>query len=134
MADLEYYVHWSRHLLASIRQATGAEALIGASAVTYNPHFTFSLSQFVFDQSLGALSKWPDVLVLLILDSFHPSRRAHLLQQASFHGPGRILRQQAGGAGEQDLNELRGMCAQMYAELPKRSRVVHKDGCWEQAS
>ncbi len=40
MADLEYHVHWSCHhdLLAGIRQATGAEALIGASAVTYNPH------------------------------------------------------------------------------------------------
>ena len=39
-ADLEYYVHWSRHLLACISQVTGVEALIGASAVTYNPHFT----------------------------------------------------------------------------------------------
>ena len=78
MADLEYYVHWSRHLLASIQQATGAEALIGASAVTYNPHFTSFLSPFVCDQSLGALSTWPDVPVLLILDSFPPSRRALL--------------------------------------------------------
>ena len=26
------------------------------------------------------------------------------------------------------------MRAQMYAELPKKSRVLHKDGCWEQAS
>ena len=63
MADLEYYVHWSRHLLASIRQATGAEALIGAlaaSAVTYNPNFISFLSPFVCDQSLGALSQWPD--------------------------------------------------------------------------
>ena len=61
MADLEYYVHWSRHLLASIRQATGAEAIVGASAVTstytYNPHFTAFLSPFVCDQSLGALSQ-----------------------------------------------------------------------------
>ncbi len=35
LADLEYYVNWSRHLLASIRQATGAKAMVGASAVTY---------------------------------------------------------------------------------------------------
>ena len=135
MADLEYYVHWSRHLLASIRQATGAETLIGASAVTYNSHFTSFFSPCVCDQSLGALSKWPDVLVLLILDSFHPSRRAQLLQQASLHVPGSwILRQQAGSAGEQDLNEMRGMRAQLYVELPKRSRVLHNKGCWEQAS
>ena len=73
--------------------------------------------------------------VLLILDSFHPSQRAHLLQQASLHGPGTwILRQQVGGAGEQDLNELRSMRAQMYAELPKKSKVLINDGCWEQAS
>ncbi len=43
MADLEYYVHGSRHLLASICQATGAEAIIGASAVTYNSHFTSTI-------------------------------------------------------------------------------------------
>ena len=99
------------------------------------PHFTFFLSPFVCDQSLGALSTWPDVPVLLILDSFPPSRRAHLLQQASLHVPGTwILRQQAGGAGGQNLHELRSMHAQMYAELPKRSRVLHKEGCWEHAS
>ena len=57
MADSEYYVHWSRHLLVSIRQATGAEALIGASAVIHNPHITSFLSPFVCDQSLGALSQ-----------------------------------------------------------------------------
>ncbi len=55
MADLEYYVHLSRNLLACILQATGAEALIGASAVTYNPHFTSFLSPFECDQSLSAL-------------------------------------------------------------------------------
>jgi hypothetical protein len=35
IAYLEYYVHWSHHLLACISQATKAEDLIGASAVTY---------------------------------------------------------------------------------------------------
>ncbi len=50
------------------------------------------------------------------------------------HGPGTwILRQQVGGEGEQDLTELRNMHAQMYAELPKKSRVLHKEGCWERA-
>ena len=135
MADLDYYVHWSRHLLACISQVTGAEALIGASAVTYNPHFTSFLSPFECDQRLGALSQWPDVPVLLVLDSFPPFRRVQLLQQASMHGSGTwILRQQIGGKGEQDLFELRNMHAQVYAELPKNSRVLHKEGCWESAS
>ena len=130
MANLEYYVHWSRHLLASIRQVTGAEAIIGASAVTCNPHFTSFLSPFECDQSLGALSQWPTVTVLLDLDSFPPSQRTQLRQQASLHGPGAwILRQQVGGEGEQDLTELRSMRAQMYAELPKKSRVLHQEGC-----
>jgi hypothetical protein len=44
MADLEYYVYWSHHLLASNSQAIGAETIIGASVVTYNPHFTSFLS------------------------------------------------------------------------------------------
>ena len=128
---------FTRHLLACISQATGAdsEALIGASAVTYNPHFTSFLSPFECDQSLGALSQWQDVPVLLVLDSFPPSRRVQLLQQASMHGPGTwILRQQVGGEGEQDLSELRNMHAQVYAELPKKSKVLHKEVCWESAS
>ncbi len=33
-ADSQHYVHWSRHLLANIRQGTGAELLIGTIAVT----------------------------------------------------------------------------------------------------
>ena len=40
-ADLEFFVHWSRHLVAYLRQITGSELLIGASAVTYNPHFPY---------------------------------------------------------------------------------------------
>ena len=47
------------------------------------------------------------------------------------HGPGTwILRQQIEGKVEQDLfdSELRNMHAQVYAELPKKSRVLHKEG------
>ena len=40
-ADIEFFVHWSRHLVAYLRQITGSELLIGASAVTYNPHFPY---------------------------------------------------------------------------------------------
>ena len=38
-ADAEYQVHWSRHLLACLQRITEAELLIGARAMTYNPHF-----------------------------------------------------------------------------------------------
>ncbi len=55
MANLEYYVHWSRHSLTCISQATRAEALVGACAVTYNPHFTSFLSPFECAQSLGCI-------------------------------------------------------------------------------
>jgi hypothetical protein len=39
--DLEHYIHWSRHLLVYIGNITGAQLLIGASAVTYI--FTFNI-------------------------------------------------------------------------------------------
>ncbi len=93
------------------------------------------LSPFECDQSLGVLWQWPDVPVLLVLDSIPPLRQIRLFQQASMHGPGTwILRQQVGGEGEQDLTELCNMQAQMYAELPKKSRGLHREGCWERAS
>jgi hypothetical protein len=43
-ADLVSFVHWSRHLVASIWKITRSELLIGAIAVTCNPHFPYFLS------------------------------------------------------------------------------------------
>ncbi len=40
-ANQDYFVHWNRHLLASIRGITGVRALFGASAITHNQHFLF---------------------------------------------------------------------------------------------
>jgi hypothetical protein len=62
----EYYVHWSRHLLANIRlgRRTGCELLIGASAVTYNPHFPYFSSQPLPDVHLGAVTELPRVPAL----------------------------------------------------------------------
>jgi hypothetical protein len=71
-------------MLASIE----AEAIIGTSAVTYNLHFMPFLSPFECEQSLGVFSQWPDIPVLLVLDSFHPLQCVQLLQQACLHGPG----------------------------------------------
>ena len=78
-------MHWSRHLLANIRQGTCAELLIGASAVTYNPHFRQFISPLPGDARLRAVSKWPPVSALLVLDSFAHPVRARPLQSAAAH-------------------------------------------------
>ena len=87
-ADVRHCVPWSRHLLASIRQITGSELVIGASAVTYNPHFAYFYSPFLSDTLIGSVSEWPQVPALLILDSFEPLIRPRLLDQAAHHRPG----------------------------------------------
>jgi hypothetical protein len=56
-ADLVSFIHWSRHLVASIRKITRCELLIGASAVTYNPHFPYFSSPHALDVHLGAVEE-----------------------------------------------------------------------------
>ncbi len=134
-ADQDCFMHWSRHLLASIHESTGVRSLIGASAVTHNPHFLFFLSPNVEDQQLGAIVEWPPEPVLLVLDAFKPSLRQQLLQQASRHSPGAwILLQHSDRQNNQDLAELKRLHAQKYVELPKKSMVLHREGCWQTAS
>ena len=71
--------------LFKFQKAPGAELLIGASAVTYDPHFRHLISPFPGDARLGAVSKWPAVSALLVLDSFAHPLRAQLLQSAAAH-------------------------------------------------
>ena len=133
-ADVRHCVPWSRHFLASIRQVTGTELVIGASAVTYNPHFPYFYSPLPSDAFMGSVSEWPQVPALLILDSFVPLMRAQLLDQAAHHRPGIwILRQNTGHPDDPDLAIL-WKIARVYAELPKKSRVLHKQGYWETAA
>ena len=87
-ADRQCYVHWSRHLLANIQQVTGVELLIGASAVTFNPHFLHFVSPYLPDVRLRAASDRPKVPALLILDSFEPLLRHQVLAQAAAHPSG----------------------------------------------
>ena len=54
-ADAEYHIHWSRHLLACIREITGAQLHLGVRAVAYNPHFPLFASPFAGDRWLGAV-------------------------------------------------------------------------------
>jgi hypothetical protein len=114
-------VHWSRHLLASIHGITGVRSLIGASAVTHNPHFLFFLSPNVEDRQLGAIIDWPPEPVLLVLDAFKPSLRQQLLQQASRHSPGAwVLLQHCDRQNDQELAELKRLHALKFVELPKK--------------
>jgi hypothetical protein len=133
-ADLQYHVPWSRHLLASLRERTGCELLVGASAVTYNPHFPHFVSPYPPDECLGAVKEWPQVPALLIIDSFAPHMRGAVLEQAVAHRHGVwVLRQHVGDPEEPVLEQLRRI-ARLQAELPKNSRALHQVGCWEVAA
>jgi ribonuclease HI len=132
--DLEHYIHWSRHLLVYIGNITGAQLLIGASAVTYNPHFQQFVSPNSIDQQLGASDHWPLTPALLLLDSFPPSSRPALILQAAEHEPGVwVLRRAPDGDSRSDSCGLQGAHAVMLVELPNKSMVIHKDNCWEEA-
>ena len=134
-SDSSHGVSWSRHLLTNIQQATGASLLIGASAVTYNPHFLHYASPFPDDTTLGAVPEWPMVPAVLLLDSFAPSLRAQLLQKAALHQPGVwVLRQHKGKHGPSDLTCLQHHGATLIAELPKNSEVLHETRCWAEAA
>ncbi len=78
-ADREHHVPLSRHLLASLRWQTGCELLVGASAVTCNPHFPYFVSPHPVDECLGAVKEWPPVSALLVIDSFAPHLNQPLL-------------------------------------------------------
>ena len=133
-ADRQHYVHWSRHLLANIRQVTAAELLIGASAVTFNPHFMYFVSPFLPDVRLGAVADWPNVPALLILDSFAPRLRSQILAQAAAHpSVVWVLWQHKNNPDDPNLAILR-RTARLYAELPKKSMVLHRKDCWETAA
>ena len=132
-ADIEFFVHWSRHLVAYLRQITGSELLIGASAVTYNPHFPYFSSPYSPDVHFGAVAEWPQKPALLIIDSFAPPMRRQLLERAIAHGSAVWVLRQHQNPDDPDLAIL-STKACLYAELPKKSTVVHKTECWEAAA
>ena len=132
--DLAHGVSWSRHLMANIQKVTGTDLLIGASAVTYNPHFRYYVSPFPCDIHLGAVPAWPPVPALLVLDLFDHSQRPPLLQQAAAHGQAVWVLRRHCKPDDPDLVLLKSMRAQLIVELPKKSAVLHADGCWEEAA
>ena len=84
-ADLDYYVPWNRHLLTCLRYVLKATCLVGARAVTFNPHFSHFLSPDSSYSVLGSSIGWPAESTLLLLDSFMPSQREAITQQACDH-------------------------------------------------
>jgi hypothetical protein len=122
-------VPWSRQLLTSLRWRTGCELLVGASTVTYNPHFPYFVSPYPSDKCLEAVKEWPPVPALLVIDSFAPHVTGSVLEQAVAHRPGVwVLRQHVGNPEESVLEQLRRV-ARLQAESPKKSRVLHQAGC-----
>ena len=84
-ADLSHHVPWSRRLLSCLRRLIGADLLIGARAVAFNPHFQHFVSPDAIDMELGGVQSWPAVPALLLQDSFEPTERAQILAQAAIH-------------------------------------------------
>ncbi len=130
---LEHYIHWSLHLLVYIGNITGAQLLIGASAVTYNPHFQHFVSPNSIDQQQGSSDHWLLTPALLLLDLFSPSSSPALILQAAEHEPGVwVLQQAPDGDSHSDSRELQFVHSVMLVELSNKSMVIHKDNCWEE--
>ena len=122
-ADSTFQIHWSRHLLACLRAVTGAELLVGARAVTFNPHFQHYYSPSANDIALGAVDQWLPVPALMLLDSFEPAARSELLLQASKH-PKEVwvLKQDLPpNTSAADRKVLAQLGVRLCAQIPKKS-------------
>jgi hypothetical protein len=65
VADGEYHVPWSRHLLSCLHRILEVDLLIGARAVTTIPQFLYFASPEQQDYLLGVVSHRPPMPVLL---------------------------------------------------------------------
>ena len=84
--------------------------------------------------SLGSVPEWPQVPALLVLDSFAPQLRHQMLEKAAcLRQETWTLRRHTSGPEDLNLAMLR-RSAKLYAELPKKSMVLHREGCWESAA
>ena len=52
----------------------GADLLVGARAVVFNPHFRYFSSQDVQNSAIGSVQSWPAGSPLLLRDSFEPTQ------------------------------------------------------------
>jgi hypothetical protein len=131
-SDLEHCVHWSRHLLEYILKVTGAQLLVGASAMTYTLHLLLFVSPNSIERQLDASVTWPPVSALLLLDSFTPSSisvrlrlSSALLHQAAAHAQG-VWNQRKTmlKAADPDLSDFASpVCSAMRAARKKPCRA-----------
>jgi ribonuclease HI len=135
VADGEYHVPWSRHLLSCLHRILEVDLLIGARAVTTIPQFLYFASPEPRDYLLGAVPCWPLMPALLLLDSIAPEDRPSVLEQAASHGSVVwILRQdRPSPAAVADLAKMRSLHACLMAIIPPRSMVLHDIHCWNTA-
>ena len=134
-ADAEYHIHWSRHLLACIREITGAQLHLGVRAVAYNPHFPLFASPFAGDRWLGAVHEWPSVPLLFTPDSYDPVARRQMWQRLEQHRQTIwiLIQERKSPTYQQDLLSLRTLGAQLCLSLGPTCKVVHKSDCWAEA-
>jgi len=139
LADSEYHVPWSRHLLSCLHHVLEIDLLVGARAVTYNPHFAYFCSPGTADAELGSAVDWKPLSMLLLLDSFAPENRTTVLDKALQHSLQHktavwILRyDQPSMWAVNDLEKLRALKARVVAALPAKSLILHDVGCWSYA-
>ena len=135
IADLSYQVPWNRHLLACLRYKLGVNLLVGSRAVTFNPHFPYFSSPDVSDSVLGSVQQWPVASALLLLDSFEPSKREQIIQQAAEHNNEVwILRlDRPSNSAALDMQLIRSKRATLTAVLPSKSLILHSPSCWSEA-
>ena len=120
VADGEYHVPWSRHLLSCLHRILEVDLLIGARAVTTIPQFLYFSSPEPQDYLLGAVPRWPPTPALLLLDSIAPENRPGVLEQAASHGSVVwILRQdRPSPEAVADSAKIRSLRACLMAILP----------------
>jgi len=134
-ADDDFYVPWSRHLLACLRGILAVDFIVGTRAVMSNPHYQHFFSPVESDSCLGALTDWLPQPALLLLDCFDPEQRSAILERAAQHGHiVWILRlDQPSLRAEEDIKKLRELRAEREVDIPAKSLVLHHIQCWSAA-
>ena len=133
--DLTRAIHWSRHLLACLAQATEARGLVGCRAVTRHPHFFWFSSPDSDEEVLGSVENWPQEGCVLLLDSYAWDQHEGMLRKAFRHKDlVWVLRAvEARDECKRDESLLRRLKAQLYARLPKGGLKAHVKECWSEA-
>ena len=125
----------NRHLLTCLRYVLKATCLVGARAITFNPHFSYFNSPDSSDSVLGSSMGWPAESALLLLDSFMPLQREAITQQACdhTHEVWIVRLDRPSNNAIADMQLIRGNRASLVAVIPPNSLVLHAPSCWSDA-